>query len=76
MEEFLWQTQQRDLFNKVQVTATGCMGPCSNGPTVLVYPEGIMYGGISKDDVATIFDEHLVNDRPVEKFFMSKDFWS
>lgn len=76
MEEFLWQTQQRDLFNKVQVTATGCMGPCSNGPTVLVYPEGIMYGGISKEDVATIFDEHLVNDRPVEKLFMSKDFWS
>ena len=75
MEEFLWQTQQRELFNKVQVTATGCMGPCSNGPTVLVYPEGIMYGGVTKEDVTTIFDEHLVDDKPVERLLMSSEFW-
>lgn len=76
MEEFLWQNQQRELFNKVQVTATGCMGPCSDGPTVLVYPEGVMYGGIKKDDVGTIFDEHLVNNRPVESLLMNDEVWS
>lgn len=76
MEEFLWQTQQRELFNEVQVTATGCMGPCSEGPTVLVYPEGVMYSGLKKDDVSTIFDEHLLNDKPVESLQMSKEFWS
>lgn len=76
MEEFLWQTQQRELFNKVQVTATGCMGPCSEGPTVLVYPEGVMYSGLKKDDVSTIFDEHLINDKPVESLLMNKEFWS
>jgi len=76
MEEFLWQTQQRELFNKVQVTATGCMGPCSDGPTVLVYPEGVMYGGVKKDDVASIFDEHLINDKPVERLLMTEEFWS
>ena len=75
MEEFLWQLQQRDAFQKVQVTATGCMGPCSDGPTVLVYPEGIMYGGISKQDVGTIFEEHLLEGNPVENLFMSKEFW-
>jgi len=76
MEEFLWQTQQRELFNKVQVTATGCMGPCSDGPTVLVYPEGVMYSGVKKDDVASIFDEHLINDQPVERLLMTEEFWS
>jgi (2Fe-2S) ferredoxin len=76
MEEFLWQTQQRELFNKVQVTATGCMGPCSAGPTVLVYPEGVMYSGVQKDDVASIFDEHLINDKPVERLLMTEEFWS
>jgi 23S rRNA (cytosine1962-C5)-methyltransferase len=45
-EEFLWQLQQRNLFASVQVTATGCMGPCSEGPSVLVYPEGVMYGKV------------------------------
>jgi len=76
MEEFLWQTQQRELFDKIQVTATGCMGPCSEGPSVLVYPEGVMYGGIKKEDVNTIFDEHLINDKPVESLLMSEEYWS
>lgn len=75
MEEFLMQLQQRDAFNKVQITASGCMGPCSEGPTVLVYPEGVMYGGVSKEDVNTIFEEHLLGDKPVESLFMSKEFW-
>lgn len=75
-EEFLWQLQQRDAFNKVQITATGCMGPCSEGPTVLVYPEGVMYGGVKKEDVNQIFEEHLLGNKPVERLFMSKEFWS
>ena len=82
MEEFIMQLQgvaaaerRAHAFNKVQVTATGCMGPCTEGPTVLVYPEGIMYGGVSKDDVNTIFEEHLLGDQPVERLLMSKEFW-
>jgi (2Fe-2S) ferredoxin len=76
MEEFLWQTQQRDLAGKIQITATGCMGPCCDGPTVLVYPEGVMYGGIKKEDVATIFDQHLLKDEPVKSLLMAAEFWS
>ena len=74
-EEFLQQVQQRNLFDKVQVTATGCMGPCSEGPSVLVYPEGVMYGGLTKDNVATIFDEHLVGGQPVASLVMPAEFW-
>jgi (2Fe-2S) ferredoxin len=60
-EEFLWQLQNRNLFNRVQVTATGCMGPCSEGPSVLVYPEGVMYSGVGKGDVNEIYEQHLEN---------------
>lgn len=74
-EEFLWQLQDRNLFDRFQVTATGCMGPCSEGPTVLVYPEGVMYGGLAKKDVADIFDQHLLGDTPVESLRMKSDFW-
>jgi (2Fe-2S) ferredoxin len=74
-DEFLWHLQQRNLFDKVQVTATGCMGPCSEGPSVLVYPEGVMYGALTKDDVAAIFDEHLVGGQPVERLVMAAEFW-
>jgi (2Fe-2S) ferredoxin len=74
-EEFLWQLQQRDLFNRIQVTATGCMGPCSEGPTVLVYPEGVMYSKVSKEDVATIFDQHLLGGAPVASLTASPEHW-
>ena len=74
-EEFLWTLQQRNLFNRVQVTATGCMGPCSEGPSVLVYPEGIMYARVQKEDVAAIFAEHLEGDQPLERLQVSREFW-
>ena len=76
MEEFLWQVQHKELYDRIQVTATGCMGPCSAGPTVLVYPEGVMYSGVSKESVNTIIDEHLVGDKPVESLLMPAEFWS
>ena len=75
-EEFLWQLQNRNLFNQVQVTATGCMGPCSEGPTVLVYPEGVMYGKLSKADVAELFDGHLQGGEPLTQRLMTEEFWS
>lgn len=74
-EEFLWQLQQRDLFGRVQVTATGCIGPCSEGPNVLVYPEGVMYARVGQADVAEIFEQHLEQGRPLERLLVSEEFW-
>jgi (2Fe-2S) ferredoxin len=74
-EEFLWQLQQRNLFASVQVTATGCMGPCSEGPSVLVYPEGVMYAKLKQGDVARIFDSRLVGGEPVAELKVAPEFW-
>ena len=35
-----------------------------------------MYGGVKKEDVAAIFDEHLFGDKPVERLLMPEDVWS
>ena len=74
-EEFYWQLQQRQAFDRIQVSTTSCLGPCSEGPSVLVYPEGVMYARVGKADVATIFEEHLLNDKPVERLLASPEFW-
>ena len=74
-DEFYKQLEGRQLVEKIQVTTTGCLGPCMNGPTVLVYPEGVMYGGLKKEDVNTIFDEHILKDEPVESLMMPKEVW-
>ena len=75
MEEFLNQVQQRVLFDKVAITNTGCMGPCSFGASVLVYPEGVMYGNVSQADVSEIFEEHLIGGKPVERLLVPEEVW-
>jgi (2Fe-2S) ferredoxin len=74
-EEFYWQLQQRQAFEQVQICTSSCFGPCSEGPSVLVYPEGIMYGRVTKEDVGEIFEQHLLNDKPVERLQVDKEFW-
>jgi (2Fe-2S) ferredoxin len=75
METFLQELQSRALFEKIAVTNTGCLGPCGMGTSVLVYPEGVMYGNVTADDVKEIFDEHLVGDKPVERLVMPAEVW-
>ncbi|MGZ8238695.1 MAG: (2Fe-2S) ferredoxin domain-containing protein, partial [Methylobacter sp.] len=65
MNEFMNEIQTRNLFEKIALTNTGCMGPCMMGPSVLVYPEGVMYGKVQKEDVKTIIEQHLLGGEPV-----------
>ncbi len=73
--EFQQQFEKRGLWGKYGLTSTGCMGPCGNGPSVLVYPEGIMYGGVKAEDVNTIIDDHLLQDRPVARLKVPAEVW-
>lgn len=55
------------LLDAVQVTACGSLGLCEHGPNMVVYPEGIWYGGITPADilelVRTQFREGVVLER-------------
>lgn len=66
-EALAGEVEKRGLFEKVQVTGTFCMGPCDNGPTVVVYPDGVWYGRVKPEDVSAIFDEHLNQGKPVDR---------
>lgn len=75
VQAFWKELQQRNLFDKIAVTHSGCLGPCDGGPNVVVYPEGVLYRGLTKDDVATIFDEHLLGGTPVERLRAPTEVW-
>jgi (2Fe-2S) ferredoxin len=58
-DEALWET--------TAVTECGCLGPCTEGPTLVVYPEGTWYSHVRTEDVDEIVREHLAAGRPVER---------
>ncbi len=74
-EEMLYQLQQNEAFGTVAVTNTGCLGPCGMGPNVLVYPDGVFYNNVKKDDVKEIFSAHLLGGTPVERLRAPADIW-
>lgn len=59
--------RERGLAVSIRAQKSGCLDLCAQGPTVVVYPEGVFYARVGLDDVATIIDEHLVGGRPVER---------
>ena len=74
-EAFNSELMARNCFETIAVTATGCIGPCGTGPNVLIYPEGVMYGAVTKDDVKEIFDSHLQGDTVVDRLKVPEDVW-
>lgn len=56
------------LIDEVQVLETSRIGACSQGPELMVYPEGIHYVGLTVDDIPYLVEEHFLKGRPVKKF--------
>jgi len=47
-------------------TITNCLGVCEEGPIIMVHPEGIRYHHVDQAALERIFEEHLLQDTPVE----------
>jgi len=66
-EAFKAEVRRRGLQDEVRVNAAGCLDACEHGATVVVYPEGIWYGGVVLADVPEIVERHLARGEPVER---------
>ena len=69
-ETFKKELAARGLKGRMRANAAGCLDQCARGPTVVVYPEQVWYGGVKVDDVREIIEEHLVRGVPVERLRM------
>jgi (2Fe-2S) ferredoxin len=59
--------RDRGLREEVAVTKSGCLGQCSVGPAMIVYPEGVWYSVPTLEDAMEILDSHLEKGKIVER---------
>lgn len=64
------ELEKRGLKGRMRANAAGCLDTCALGVSVVVYPEGVWYGRVTKEDVAEIIESHLVGGKPVERLLM------
>ena len=75
-----WETlkktlKERDLShgpNACYRTKVGCLRICQDGPTMLVYPEGAWYHGMTAERIPEFVEQHLVEDKPIREWMFAE----
>lgn len=76
-----WEALKKELKDRGLLTGenacyrskVGCLRVCTQGPTMVVYPEGTWYHGMSADKIARFVREHLVEDRPIAEWMFASN---
>ena len=66
-QKFKSRLRELGLNATVRANSAGCLDACEFGITVVIYPEQTWYGGVTLEDVEEIIQEHILNNKPVER---------
>ena len=61
------ELQKRGLDDKISVIGTGCLGPCSFGPVVVMGRDKVFYHKVKAADVTEIVESHVIDNKYVER---------
>ena len=61
---------EHGLKGRVRANAAGCLDQCASGVTVVIYPEGVWYAGVTLADVEEIFARHILRGEVVERLVL------
>ncbi len=68
---FKQELAARGLKAAVRANRAGCLDQCEHGPTVVIYPEAVWYGGVRPEDVAEIIESHIIKKIPVTRLLLT-----
>lgn len=49
-----------------------CLRICCEGPVLLIWPDGIVYGGVTPERLIRIVDDHLIGGTPIEAWVVQR----
>jgi len=56
---------ENGLKGKVRINKAGCLDACKYGPAMVVYPDDIWYSPQNKEEMLSILEEHIKDDKAV-----------
>ena len=64
------ELKKRGLAGIVRANNSGCLDACEHGVSLVIYPEGIWYGGVTIDDVPEIIDRTILDGEVIQRLLM------
>jgi (2Fe-2S) ferredoxin len=74
--ELLWDFVKRRIKESgipIMRTKAECFRICAGGPWLVVYPEGIWYGGMTPNRFERILSQHIVGGEPVREWVAARN---
>ncbi len=70
LKNFQQVAKDKGLEQDYDINLSGCMGACTQGPLVRIAPENTIYEHVKPEDTVKIFDEHIINKKPIESMLL------
>ena len=67
---FKHEVERLGLKATVRANKAGCLDHCADGPSVVIYPEGVWYWVGTEADVTELMERHVLKGEVVERLLM------
>jgi len=54
-------------------TKADCLRVCAEGPILLIWPDGVIYGGVTPERIEAILRQHVIGGVPVEEWIVGRN---
>jgi len=54
-------------------TKADCLRICAEGPILLIWPDGTIYGGVTPERIEAILRQHVIGGMPIEDWVVGRN---